>query len=62
MRIHQCPRCELRFRDEADTKDHLVSDHQVDPESLERHLAGWTQETASRRDAPDLMRPRRDND
>jgi hypothetical protein len=36
---HQCPRCELRFRGEADVKDHLVRDHGVDPEQLEHHYS-----------------------
>lgn len=34
---HQCPRCELRFRDEPEVRDHLVRDHGVDPEQLEHH-------------------------
>ncbi|HWB70610.1 MAG TPA: hypothetical protein VG452_00190 [Egibacteraceae bacterium] len=36
MRIHQCPRCELRFRDEPQLSDHLVLDHSLDPEVAEQ--------------------------
>ncbi len=36
MAVRQCPRCELRFRDEAELKSHLVADHGVDPEQLEQ--------------------------
>lgn len=60
MRVHQCPRCDLRFRGEAEIKDHMVNDHDVDPESLERHVAGWTHEVEERRDAPDLLHPNRE--
>lgn len=35
MTVRQCPRCELRFRDEAETRQHLVDDHGVDPERLQ---------------------------
>jgi hypothetical protein len=38
MTVHQCPRCELRFRDRNELKPHLVDDHGVEPESLEPHL------------------------
>ena len=36
MAAHQCPRCELRFADAPEVRDHLVRDHDVDPETLER--------------------------
>lgn len=35
MSVHQCPRCELRFRNEAELNYHLTSDHRVDPQSVE---------------------------
>lgn len=35
--IQQCPRCELRFRDAGELRSHLVDDHGVDPEAVERH-------------------------
>ncbi|MBA2528572.1 MAG: hypothetical protein H0V19_01180 [Euzebyales bacterium] len=38
MAVHQCPRCELRFRGEAEVRAHLVDDHKVDPETLDRHF------------------------
>ncbi|MDP9405412.1 MAG: hypothetical protein M3O86_02255 [Actinomycetota bacterium] len=38
--VRQCPRCELRFRDEAELRAHLVDDHGVDPESLEHRYRG----------------------
>lgn len=37
MAVRQCPRCELRFRDEAELRGHLVDDHHVDPDQLEHH-------------------------
>lgn len=60
MRVHQCPRCELKFFDEATVKDHLIADHNVEPDQLEQHLPGWSQEHRERRDAPDLLHPERD--
>jgi hypothetical protein len=38
MAVRQCPRCDLRFRDEAELRSHLGDDHGLDPEALERHL------------------------
>jgi hypothetical protein len=52
MRVHQCPRCELRFPDENEVKQHLVDDHRVEPESLERHLSGGHPDVRPHRDAP----------
>lgn len=34
--VRHCPRCELRFRNDSELKQHLVFDHGVDPEKLER--------------------------
>lgn len=34
MPVHQCPRCELRFRTSAEYNDHLMSEHGVDPEAV----------------------------
>ena len=39
MRVHQCPKCELRFPDENEVKQHLIDDHHVDPEQLDRRGA-----------------------
>jgi hypothetical protein len=36
--VHTCPRCELRFELAVEVTDHLVRDHRVEPESLERRL------------------------
>ena len=36
MAVHQCPKCELRFPREAELKDHLVAEHGVNPEDLDR--------------------------
>lgn len=36
MRIQQCPRCELRFRDEPELRDHLIVDHALEPEVVEQ--------------------------
>lgn len=57
MYVHHCPRCELRFSNEADVKDHLINDHSVEPETLKERLPGWTRDHEERRDAPDLMHP-----
>jgi Zn-finger nucleic acid-binding protein len=37
IEIHQCPRCELRFEDEWELKDHLASEHPgaVDDDTFE---------------------------
>ena len=59
MRVHHCPQCDLRFVNEPDLKDHLVTDHGVEPDRLEQHLTGWTEQHEHRRTDPDLMRPRR---
>ncbi len=40
MRVHQCPRCELRFADEAEVKSHLVADHGMSGEQLQEPLHG----------------------
>jgi hypothetical protein len=37
MAIHTCPRCELRFERENELADHLVSDHQLDPDAVRAH-------------------------
>lgn len=34
MAVRQCPKCELRFSDEHQVKQHLIADHGVDPEEL----------------------------
>jgi hypothetical protein len=39
MAVHQCPRCELRFRGESEVRSHLVDDHDVDPEALDHHFS-----------------------
>ncbi len=35
MSVHQCPRCELRFRSDGEYRDHLRMEHGVDPRNLE---------------------------
>jgi len=34
MPVHQCPRCELRFRTESEYNDHLTREHRVDPQDV----------------------------
>jgi GABA permease len=34
MSVHQCPRCELRFRTASEYNYHLTSDHNVDPQAV----------------------------
>lgn len=36
MNVHQCPRCELRFRNETELRYHLTVDHAVDPQAVEQ--------------------------
>ena len=57
MRVHQCPHCELRFAEEAEVKDHLTADHDMEPERLREHPPGWREEMREERRAPDLMHP-----
>lgn len=40
MAIYQCPRCELRFRNESEYSYHLKSEHGVDPSRLEPYAYG----------------------
>lgn len=56
MRVHQCPRCELKFSDEHEVKQHLVDDHGVDPENLDRHFSGPTGGVHPHRDTPSPTR------
>jgi hypothetical protein len=35
--IHQCPRCELRFRSESELKEHLGHDHGASAQPLDRY-------------------------
>ena len=56
MSIHQCPKCELRFRDDHEVKQHLVDDHHVDPEILEEHRSGVRHGIRPHRDAPAVDR------
>ena len=52
MRVHQCPRCELRFRQESEVASHLIDDHGVEPEAVERHLSGIRAGVHVHRDVP----------
>ena len=54
MRIHQCPRCELRFRDENEVRAHLTDDHGLEPQAFEPHFTGKPQGVHSRRHTPDV--------
>lgn len=35
--VHQCPRCELRFTNAAELRDHFSHDHAADPDTFERY-------------------------
>ena len=35
--VHQCPRCELRFTNSAELRDHFGHDHDADPDTFERY-------------------------
>ena len=54
MAVHQCPRCELRFRDENEVKAHLVDDHDVEPQTLERRASGGSRGVHPHRTPPDV--------
>lgn len=36
MAVHQCPKCDLRFSDLNEVKQHLVADHGVEPEEVDQ--------------------------
>ncbi len=44
MPIHQCPRCELRFRTETEYHDHLRTEHRVDPQDVDPYRYRATRE------------------
>ena len=46
MPVHQCPRCELRFRTDGEYRDHLRREHGVDPRSTESIRYGAAKEQA----------------
>jgi hypothetical protein len=57
MRVHQCPKCELRFPDENEIKQHLIDDHHVDPETLDPR-GGWSRtDIRPHRDTPSPSGP-----
>lgn len=35
--VHQCPRCELRFTNAAELRDHFGHDHAADPDTFDRY-------------------------
>ncbi|HUF33985.1 MAG TPA: hypothetical protein VMN58_12335 [Acidimicrobiales bacterium] len=35
--VHQCPRCELRFANSAELRDHFGRDHHADPDTFDRY-------------------------
>lgn len=55
--VRQCPRCELRFRDDAEVKWHLEADHGVDRDLLERPVQ--TGDAAPLSDEPPPRPPER---
>lgn len=56
MRVHQCPKCELRYADENEVKQHLIDDHRVAGEELEHHMSGVRPGIHPHRDAPSVNR------
>ena len=44
--VHQCPRCELRFRNSAELRDHFGHDHRADPDTFERYRYRGRSDTA----------------
>jgi hypothetical protein len=57
MSVHQCYRCELRFADLNEVRDHLVHDHDLDPEAVEAHYGRLLPGLHPRRRAPQAGRP-----
>jgi hypothetical protein len=37
MNVHQCPRCELRFTNANELRDHFSLDHRADPDTFDRY-------------------------
>lgn len=62
MRVHQCPKCELRYPDESEVRDHLVRDHGVQPEKLEHHFSGMTGGVHPRHHVPNPAHTESDED
>lgn len=56
MPVHQCPKCELRYRGDNEVKQHLVDDHGVEPEQLEHQFSGDRHGTQAHRQAPAVDR------
>lgn len=52
MRVHSCPRCDLRFGDEPELTDHLDKDHGVERSTLD-HRYRLTHGAHPHRRAPD---------
>lgn len=44
MAIYQCPRCELRFRNESEYSYHLKAEHSADPSRLDPYAYGRERE------------------
>lgn len=55
MRVHQCYHCELRFRSEQEVRDHLVRDHDVDPEAVDHHYTALPKGVHPHRRPPDAV-------
>lgn len=53
MVAQQCIRCELKFRDLPEVRDHLVRDHGLDPEEIAPHYGALPPGVHTRRRAPD---------
>ena len=52
MAVHQCPKCELRYHDANEVKQHLIDDHDVNPEDLEPHASSSRTDLHVHRDVP----------
>lgn len=59
MAVHQCPRCELRFRTESEYHEHLRVDHNVDPQTLAPIRYGRARQRHQRPLYPDLTEDER---
>lgn len=50
--VHQCPRCELRFTNSAELRDHFGHDHQADPDTFDRYRYRGRSDVASAAPGP----------
>ena len=53
--VHQCPRCELRFTNAAELRDHFGHDHAADPDTFDRYRYRGRSEVSSAAAGPSYL-------